>query len=430
MNTILIKNGTVFDTENETSFVADILIADGKIQKISENIDSKADKIIDAHGKWVTPGFIDLHAHLRDPGFTDKETIATGSRSAAMGGFTTVCCMPNTKPAIHNAEVAEYIKQEARKKSPINILPIGAITYGQQGDELSDIKGMYESGICALSEDGKSVLSAQKLKEAMIAAKQYDLPIFSHCEDISLVNGGCINEGCASKLLNLKGISDDSESTIVARDIVLAESTGARLHICHISTKGSIDLVHDAQKRGVKVTAEACPHHFSLCDEFIKSYDTNTKMNPPLRSREDMEAIRSALKNGTISVIATDHAPHTAEDKNKPYDKAPFGIVGFETALSLGITYLVESGILTAEQLIKKMTYNPAQIIKSKAGVIKEGGRADIAIIDPAEEYNVNCADFVSKSKNSPFDGFKLKGRVKYTVSGGNIVVENGRLVF
>ena len=429
MDKILIKNGTVFDTENNTSRIADIFIVDGKIQKIAEGINLEAGKVINAEGKWVTPGFIDLHAHLRDPGFTDKETIATGSQSAAAGGFTTICCMPNTKPAIHNAEVVSYIKEKSIKEAPVNVLPIGAITYGQQGNELTDIEEMYKSGICALSEDGKSVLSAQKLKEAMLIAKRYDLPVFSHCEDMSLVNGGCINEGCASKLLNLKGISDDSESVIVARDIALAESTGARLHICHISTKSSINFVRDAQKRGVKVTAEACPHHFALCDEFIKSPDTNTKMNPPLRSRENMEALREALKDGTVSVIATDHAPHTAEDKNKPYDKAPFGIVGFETALSLGVTYLVEGGILTPMELIKKMTYNPAKIIKSAAGVIKEGNTADITITDPNEEYTVSCEEFVSKSKNSPFGGFKLKGRVKYTICGGKVVYDNSRTV-
>ena len=428
MGTILIKNGIVFDTEEKTTSVKDVFIENGLIKSIAENIADEADKKIDACGLWVTPGFIDLHTHLREPGLTHKETIISGSASAAKGGFTTICAMPNTKPVIHNAEVVNYIKERA-KAAVCNVLPIGAITVDQTGDELADIKGMNEAGICALSEDGKSVLSAKKLKDAMIISKEYGLPVFSHCEDMSLVDGGCINEGVASKLLGLKGISDDSESAIVARDIVLAESTDSVLHICHISTAQSIQFVKEAQARGVKVTAEACPHHFSLCDEFITSADTNTKMNPPLRSRKNMEAVIAGLKDGTISVIATDHAPHTAEEKARDYAKAPFGIVGFETALSLGVTNLVKTGKLTPMELIEKMTINPAKIIKSDKGNIKEGLVADIAIIDPDEVYTVNCDEFASLSKNSPFNGFELTGRVKHTILNGVLVVEDSKLI-
>ena len=428
MGTILIKNGLVFDTEAKTTAVKDVFVEDGIIKTVSENITDEADKIINADGLWVTPGFIDLHTHLREPGLTHKETIITGAASAAKGGFTTICAMPNTKPVIHNADVVNYIKEKA-KTAVSNVLPIGAITVDQTGDELADFKGMTEAGICALSEDGKSVLSAKKLKESMIIAKEYDLPVFSHCEDISLVDGGCINEGVASELLGLRGISDDSESTIVARDIVLAESTDSVLHICHISTAQSIQLVKEAQARGVKVTAEACPHHFSLCDEFITTPDTNTKMNPPLRSRKNMEAVIAGLKDGTISVIATDHAPHTAEEKARDYAKAPFGIVGFETALSLGVTNLVKTGELTPMELIEKMTINPAKIIRSDKGNIKEGFVADIAIIDPEEVYTVNCDEFASLSKNSPFNGFELTGRVKYTILNGKLVVEDSKLI-
>lgn len=428
MNTLIIKNGLIFDTLKKETFIGDILVEDGIIKEIAPSVSADAEEIIDATGMWVTPGFIDLHTHLRDPGLTHKETIITGSNSAAVGGFTTICAMPNTKPVIHNAEVVKYIKDKAENAAS-NVLPIGAITVDQTGEELADIKGMYESGICALSEDGKSVLSAKKLKDAMLIAKEYDLPVFSHCEDMTLVNGGCINEGVASRLLSLPGISDDSESTIVARDIVLAESTGSTLHICHISTKQSIDILRDGQKRGVKVTAEACPHHFSLCDEFITKADTNTKMNPPLRSRENMEEIRKALKEGVISVIATDHAPHTAEDKAKDYQKAPFGIVGFETALSLGITNLVKTGVLTPMELIEKMTINPAKIIHLDKGVLEVGKAADIVITDPNEEYVVDCEKFESLSKNSPFGGFKLTGRVKHTILGGKSVVKNSKLV-
>ncbi len=428
MGTILIKNGIVFDTEEKTTSIKDVFIENGIIKSIAENITDEADKTINADGLWVTPGFIDLHTHLREPGLTHKETIITGSASAAKGGFTTICAMPNTKPVIHNAEVVNYIKERA-ETAVCNVLPIGAITIDQTGDELADIKGMKEAGICALSEDGKSVLSAKKLKDAMIISKEYDLPVFSHCEDMSLVDGGCINEGIASKLLGLKGISDDSESAIVARDIVLAESTDSVLHICHISTAQSIQFVKEAQARGVKVTAEACPHHFSLCDEFITSADTNTKMNPPLRSRENMDAVIAGLKDGTISVIATDHAPHTAEEKARDYAKAPFGIVGFETALSLGVTNLVKTGKLTPMELIEKMTINPAKIIKSDKGNIKAGLTADIAIIDPDEVYIVNCEEFASLSKNSPFNGFELTGRVKYTILNGALVVEDSKLL-
>ncbi len=428
MNTLLIKNGIVFNMIEKTTSKCDVYVEDGIIKEISEEINKAADKIIEAGGKWVTPGFIDLHTHLRDPGLTHKETIITGTNSAAMGGFTTICAMPNTKPVIHNADVVNYIADKA-KDAKSNVLSIGAITVDQSGNELADIEGMKKAGICALSEDGKSVLSAKKLKDAMLIAKEFDLPVFSHCEDMSLVDGGCINEGVASKLLGLKGISDDSESAIVARDIVLAESTDSQLHICHISTKQSIDFVRDAQKRGVKVTAEACPHHFSLCDEFITAADTNTKMNPPLRSRSNMEEIRKALKEGVISVIATDHAPHTAEEKDKEYAKAPFGIVGFETALSLGVTYLVKNGVLTPMELIEKMTVNPANIIKSDKGVLEVGKTADIVIIDPEEEYTVNPEEFESLSKNTPFGGFKLIGRVKHTILGGKVVVENSKLL-
>lgn len=428
MNSILIKDGIIFDTIAKNTFKGDILVEDGIITKIAPEINCNAEKTISAEGKWVTPGFIDLHTHLRDPGLTHKETIETGANSAAMGGFTTICAMPNTKPVIHNPEVVEYIKDKA-KNAASNVLAIGAITVDQTGDELADIYGMAKSGICALSEDGKSVLSAKKLKDAMIIAKELDLPVFSHCEDMTLVNGGCINEGVASKLLGLKGISDDSESTIVARDIVLADSTKAALHICHISTKQSIDLLRDARNRGIKVTAEACPHHFSLCDEFITTADTNTKMNPPLRSRENMVEVQKALKEGVITVIATDHAPHTSEEKARDYASAPFGIVGFETALSLGVTNLVKTGVLTPMELIEKMTINPAEIIKIDRGVLAEGKAADIVIVDPDEEYVVNCDEFESKSKNSPFGGFTLTGRVKYTILNGRIVVENSKLV-
>ena len=425
---LLIKNGRVINPATNIDEVMDVLVVDGIVEKLEKNINDDADKIIDADKCWVTPGFIDVHVHLRDPGYEYKETIATGTRAAAKGGFTTICCMPNTNPVTDSEIMVEYIKMKAARDGVVNVLPIGAITKGQKGEELANIGQMANAGACAISEDGKSVLSSGLLKTAMKYAKMFNIPVLSHCEDISLVGGGSMNAGAASQLLGLKGISDDSEEVIVARDIILARSTQSKLHICHVSTKGSIQLLREAHARGEEVTAEICPHHFTLTDEAVMDYDGNTKMNPPLRSAEDVLALKEALKDGTVSIIATDHAPHSIEEKNCEYEKAAFGIVGLETALPLGIKVLVEEGWLTPSQLIEKMTINPAKMLGIDKGSIAVGKVADITVIDPEAVYKVDTSKFASKSKNSPFDGYEVKGKIEYTIVGGNVVVEKGEL--
>lgn len=426
---ILIKNGRLINPATGIDEVMDVLVNDSIVEKIEKNINDNADKIIDADKCWVTPGFIDVHVHLRDPGYEYKETIATGTRAAAKGGFTTICCMPNTSPVTDSEIMVEYIKMKAARDGVVNVLPIGSITKGQSGEELANIGQMANAGACAISEDGKSVLSSGLLKTAMKYAKMFNIPVLSHCEDMSLVGGGSMNAGAASQLLGLKGISNDSEEVIVARDIILARSTNSKLHICHVSTKGSIQLLREAHARGESVTAEICPHHFTFTDEAVMDYDGNTKMNPPLRSAEDVLALKEALKDGTVGIIATDHAPHSLDEKNCEYEKAAFGIVGLETALPLGIKVLVGEGWLTPSQLIEKMTINPAKMLGIDKGSIEVGKVADITIIDPEAEYKVDVSKFASKSKNSPFDGYEVKGKIEYTIVGGKVVVEKGELV-
>ena len=426
---LLIQNGQVIDPASQINEVMDILVENGIISKMKKNITDKADKIINAEGNWVTPGFIDVHVHLREPGYEYKETIATGTRSAAKGGYTTICPMPNTNPVCDSDIMIEYIKLKAEREGVVHVLPIGAITKGQRGEELSNIGKMAKAGACAISEDGKSVASSGLLKTAMKYAKMFDIPVLSHCEDISLVAGGSMNAGASAQLLGLKGISNDSEEVIVARDMILAKSTNSKLHICHMSTKGSVELLRQAKSKGQAVTAEATPHHFTLSDDFITDYDGNTKMNPPLRSKEDVLAIRQALKDNVIEIIATDHAPHSIDEKNCEYEKVAFGIVGLETALPLGITTLVEGGWLTPMELIAKMTYHPAKMLNIDKGTLMIGKAADITIIDPNKTYKIDPDTFASKSKNTPFEGFEVKGKVVYTIVDGNIVVENGKLV-
>lgn len=427
---ILIKNGHVIDPGNGLDKILDIFVEDGIIKKVGKSLEFNAETIIDASENWVTPGLIDLHVHLRSPGLEYKEEIETGANAAAIGGFTTICAMPNTKPVTDCKEVVRKIYEEAAEKAKVNILPIGSATKGQQGKELTDVKELKEAGVCAISEDGYSVMNSLLLKKSLEECVKNDLPMFSHCEDIDLVDGGVINEGIKSKEFNLRGISNASEEVIVSRDIIISESVGARLHLCHMSTKGCVDIIEDAKKRGAKVTAEATPHHFSICDEDIPSDDGNYKMNPPLRSREDMEAIIRGLKENIIEVIATDHAPHHEDEKNKGFAASANGIVGLETALPLGVTNLVNKGILTAYELIEKMTVNPARVIGLNKGKLSEGMAADIAIIDYKNEYEIDVKSFKSKGKNSPFHGLKVKGKVKHLIVSGNIKVYNYELHF
>ncbi len=425
---ILIKNGRLIDPYNNIDEKMDILVSNGVVAKIAENITDNADKVIDANNMWVTPGLIDLHVHLREPGYEHKETIATGTRSAVMGGFTTICCMPNTKPVVDNEILVEYIKMKVEREGVCKVLPIGAITVGQKGESLANIGKMASAGACAISEDGFSVCNASLMKTAIRYAEMFNIPVFSHCEDATLA-GGSMNAGDTATKLGLKGISNDSEDVIVSRDIILADSLKAPIHLCHISTKGSVDLIKEAKARGAKVTAEATPHHFTLVDEDITDYDGNFKMNPPLRSIQDRAAIIEALKNDTIQVIATDHAPHHFDEKNCEFERALNGIVGLETALSLSITELVEKGVLTPSKMIEKFTKNPAEVLRRKdLGHLSVGANADITIIDPNIKYKINVENFLSKGKNSPFNDREVTGKVLYTLVNGKIIVENGNL--
>lgn len=420
--TILIKNGRVLNPSQNLDKIMDIYVQDGVIVEKSENITKDADKVIDATGCFVMPGLIDLHVHFRDPGLTYKEDIETGSRAAARGGFTTVCCMPNTKPVVDNVETVKYIVEKGNSVGLTNILPVGAVTKLMEGKEITDVKELKKAGICAISEDGKSVMNSGVYRTAMINAAKEGVPVLAHCEDINLVNGGVINMGDKSEELGVKGISNAVEDIIASRDIMLAKETGAILHLCHCSTRDSVTMVKMAKEEGIKVTAEVCPHHFSMCTDDITSTDGNFKMNPPLRAREDMEALIKGLSDDVMDVIATDHAPHSAEEKAKDVTKAPFGIVGLETAVALTVTNLVKPGHITPMQMAAKMSYNPAKVLGINKGTLDEGSVADIAIINPDEEYIINPEDFVSKGKNTPFGGKKVNGKVKYTILNGEVV--------
>lgn len=423
---LLIRGGRVIDPATKTDEVMDLLIEDGTIIARGKALTETADQVIDAQGKWVTPGLIDVHVHLREPGYEYKETIHTGSKAAVMGGYTTICCMPNTDPVVDNEIMVEYIKMKAAREGYCHVLPIGAITKGQEGKELANIGRMVKAGACGISEDGKSVMDAGLLKTAMKYSKMFDIPVMSHCEDKSLVGGGVMNAGTQAQLLGLKGISNDSEEVIIARDILLARATGARLHLCHVSTKGGIALIEDAKRHGQEVSAEITPHHFTLCDRDVLDYDANTKMNPPLRSMDDVLALRQALKDDVVNIIATDHAPHSEDEKNCEYERAPFGIVGLETAFALGNTVLVQGGWLTPMQLIAKMSTNPARLIHLDKGSLEVGKTADISIFDPEAEVVVCAADFASKGHNTPFDGWKVQGKVCYTIVDGQIRMAEG----
>lgn len=422
---ILIQNGYVLDPESKREGVLDVLVADDRIAQVAEHIETEADRIVDATGCYVMPGFIDLHVHLRDPGLEYKETLETGGKAAARGGVTTVCAMPNTKPVIDSGEKVMDVHKRAKTDSPVHVIQIGAITIGQQGAELADIAGMAKAGCHAISEDGKSVMNASLYRKAMKLAKENDISIFAHCEDITMVEGGVMHADEKAEALGLKGITNAVEDVIVARDILLAKETGVRLHLCHCSTEDSVKLVEAAKKEGLPVTAEVCPHHFAMTTDDITEDDGNFKMNPPLRGKRDVEALKAGLAADIMDVIATDHAPHAAEEKNGSMTKAAFGIVGLETMASLTYTELVEPGILTPMQMAEKTSYNPARILGlTEKGAIAEGRLADIVVFDPSAEYVIDKQTFLSKGKNTPFHGRKVKGEVCYTFVDGQIVYE------
>lgn len=421
---LLIKNGTVINPGDKTEVKTDVLVEDGVIKKIAPKQSVRAEREIDAKGCYVMPGFIDMHVHLRDPGQEYKETIETGVKAAVHGGFTTIVAMPNTKPVVDNEDVVNYVHNKAKNIRLANVLQAGAITKGQRGEELADIEKMVEAGIPAISEDGKTVMNAQLYKEAMALAVKYDIPVLAHCEDSNLVNGGIVNADEVTEKMGLKGIDNSVEDVIMVRDMILAKDTGAALHLCHCSTKYGVKMIEVAKQEGVRVTAEVCPHHFCLTSSDIKENDANYKMNPPLRTKEDMDALREGLKSDVIDVIATDHAPHTAIEKGEGIRKAPFGIVGLETAASLTMTELVDKGYLTIMQMAEKMSYNPAKILGLDKGVIEEGKPADIVVFDAKKEYTIDTKDFYSKGRNTPFEGKKVKGVVVATIVNGKIVYQ------
>lgn len=424
---ILIKGGRVLNPSDKTDELEDLYIQDGVIKARGKDLkpERTPDKTIDAKGCYVMPGLIDLHVHLRDPGLTYKEDIVTGARAAARGGFTTILAMPNTKPVIDSADRVNYVHNKAKELAPIHVLQIGAVTKQQKGTELADLEDMIKAGIPAISEDGKSVMNMKLYKEAMEIAATHKIPVFAHCEDQNMVNGGCVNQDARTEELGLPGISNAVEDVIVARDIVLAKETGARLHLCHCSTKDSVKMIRMAKEEKLPVTGEVCPHHFTLTSEDIKSDDANYKMNPPLRTKEDRDALIQGLKEGVLDVISTDHAPHGREEKQQPMTKAPFGIVGLETAVPLTVTQLVHTGILTPMQMAEKMSYNPARVIGSEKGTLDLEKPADVTIIDPDAEFVIDSMTFLSKGRNTPFHGWKVKGLVKATICGGKLVYQN-----
>lgn len=413
-----IKNGHIVDPATGRDEVGDLYVVNGKIAKeLTGEYET-----IDATGKYVMPGFVDLHVHLREPGFEYKETIRTGTMAAARGGFTGVCPMPNTKPATDSPERIQKILEIAKKDSPIHVYPVGAITIGQAGETLTDIEGMVEAGAKAISEDGKSVMNAALYEKAMKEAARLGIPVMAHCEDKNLVGKGAMNAGKVAERLGIPGITNAVEDVIVARDILLAKETGAKLHLCHCSTADSAKMIEEARKDGVNVSGEVCPHHFTLTEEDIVEDDANYKMNPPLRKKSDVEMLKEGLRKGIFEAISTDHAPHGEEEKKKSIAEAPFGIVGSETAFALAVTELVKKGILTMSELVQKMSVNPCHILGVEGGSLAEGKPADITIADIDKEYLIEKNAFVSKGKNTPFDGKKVVGKVEYTIVGGNVV--------
>ncbi|PLX92534.1 MAG: dihydroorotase [Desulfuromonas sp.] len=417
---IVIKNGRLIDPAQGVDATLDLMIENGKVAAIAENLETTGAEVIDASGKLVTPGLIDMHVHLRDPGYEYKEDIASGTQSAVAGGFTSVACMPNTSPVNDNKAVTLYIRSKATETAVANVFPIGSITKGLKGDSLAELGELQQAGCVAVSDDGRPVVSGELMRRALEYTRPLGLPVISHAEELSLVGDGVMNDGFVATELGLKGIPWVAEDAAVARDVMLAEFTGGALHVAHVSTKGAVEIVRAAKARGVAVTCEATPHHFTLTDEAVRGYNTNAKMNPPLRSEEDVAAIRAGLADGTIDVIATDHAPHHLDEKNVEFNIAMNGIVGLETAIPLTLA-LVDQGIFDLNAAIATLTAAPAQILKLDRGSLVEGAAADVTIIDPQLEWCVEAAKLNSKSKNTPFDGVTMKGAAICTIVGGKI---------
>ncbi|MDD2707195.1 MAG: dihydroorotase [Verrucomicrobiae bacterium] len=422
MNALIIRHGRVVDPANQIDEARDVAVVDGRIADLRDIPPEAKPEEVDAKGLVVCPGLIDMHVHLREPGRADQETIASGTRAAAHGGFTTVVCMPNTKPPADTAGTVEFIKAHARDKGVVHVVPTGCITIGSQGEQLAEIGSLKRAGVAAITDDGHCVQNNEIMRRAIEYAKMFSLPVLDHCQDANLSASGVVNEGYWSTALGLHGWPAIAEEIMVSRDCMLAELADWKLHIQHVSTAGSVRIVREARDRGVRVSAEVTPHHLALADETVKSYDTNLKMNPPLRSARDVEALRQGIRDGVIEVLASDHAPHCSYEKEVEFDYAPFGIVGLETELGIFATELVHKGVISLSRMIAMLTINPARILQLDAGTLGKGAVADITLMDPDREWVVNRDEFASLSRNTPFHGWKLKGKAVMTIVAGRIV--------
>jgi len=429
MSRLLLKGGRVVDPEQRLDAARDVLIEDGVVARVGTKLSARGAEVVSVKGRIVCPGFIDLHVHLREPGREDKETIATGTRAAAAGGFTAVCAMPNTDPVNDNSGITRFIVDTARREGAVRVYPIGAITRGSRGEELAEYGDLKDAGCVAVSDDGRPVASARVMRRALEYARAFDLPVIDHCEEPALSERAVMNEGPVATLLGLRGAPAAAEAIVVERDIQLAELTAGRLHVAHLSTAASAEAVRRAKARGVRVTAEATPHHLLLTDQVVKDsdYDASTKMNPPLRSEADRRAVVDALRDGTIDAIATDHAPHTVDDKKVEYDQAAFGVVGLETAVSLCLDRLVGPGLLSLPQLVARLSPGPARVLGLPGGTLAPGSPADVTILDLDRRRKVDPARFESKGRNTPFAGWTLKGAAVMTIVAGRVVWQERR---
>ena len=424
---LLLKGGRLLDPTQHLDAVGDLLIAEGKVARAGGAIERGADtQVIDCAGAYVTPGFVDVHCHLREPGREDVETVATGARAAAAGGFTAICAMPNTEPVTDNQAAVGFIIRQAMRAGAARVYPIGAISVGQKGEALAEFGEMVGAGAVAVSDDGRPVVSAQLMRTALEYAQAFNIPVIDHCEEPTLAHGGSMNEGYLSARLGLRGIPSEAEEIMVIRDILLARRTGGHVHLAHMSTKGSVELIRWGKERGIRVTAEVTPHHLTLTEEAVTGYDTHAKMNPPLRTAADGEALREALRDGTIDLIATDHAPHHYDAKEREFADAPFGIVGLETALALVVTELVEPGIIDFATLVDRMSIRPARLFGIPGGTLRAGSVADVTVFAPKREWKVDPACFLSKGRNTPYAGRTLRGRTLATIVGGRLVFQLG----
>jgi dihydroorotase len=428
---LLLRGGRVIDPSQDVDETADVLIADGKIDRLGRvgeiGETERRVETLDCNGFVVAPGFIDVHCHLREPGREDVETIATGARAAAAGGFTAVCAMPNTDPVTDNQAAVGFVLQQGQRAGAARVYPIGAITLGQKGEALAEFGEMVGAGAVAVSDDGRPLVSAQLMRTALEYARTFGIPVADHCEEPTLAHGGAMNEGVASARLGLKGVAGEAEEIMVIRDILLARRSGGHVHLCHLSTEGSVELLRWGKERGIRVTAEVCPHHLSLTEDAVLGYNTNAKMNPPLRTARDVDALREAVRDGTIDVIATDHAPHHYDEKEREFADAPNGIVGLETALAVIVTWLVEPGILDVRLLVERMAVGPARVFNLPGGTLRAGSIADVTVFDPGAQWVVDPTRFRSKGRNTPYAGQRLRGRAEYTIVDGRVVYRRER---